>query len=598
MNKGGLTRALLIGLMVFLAFTFLPKLFGKSGSTELQPLKYEGERAAAEGKLRSCELWGPRFHAQLSTQGADLTHFWLTTAKYQKDGKPIDLSTTPDVPMRRSLRMHWRHGAAASPDDPSWQLDYDLVNYELGKNDGKSCEFIYRDAKVELRKLVRVTERPYELAVDATITNLSKEKRRHALTVDTVTWRTAKEVEGHMFRVSPFVTFVECVPSSGDVTRLTEKDFEPSNFQKDHEFTPGPLNPGDWYQAEGRPSFAAVSDAYFSHVLAPMDGRTPACQLQVEERWDARAFKAKADDPNAGGMYRARLAYDASELEPGKSARYELMSYAGPKERDLLAGAGGGKHDLSELINLGFFTGIAKILVRFLLAVHSVVPNWGIAIIVLTFAARMLLFPLSWPSIKSMVKMRELKPELDALNAKFKDDAQARGLAQMELWRKHNVNPIKGCLPQLASMPVWFALYTALQTAVELYNIPFLWFPDLSAPDPYYILPFVIGGTSFVQQLIMPMQGDPTQAKMMRYFMPAMFTVFMLFLPSGLGVYMFTNSLLGILQQQVVERHVRNQSLKSQSVSGGAIEVKTKEEKPVGKGDSDKSRPLLDKGKA
>jgi YidC/Oxa1 family membrane protein insertase len=192
-----------------------------------------------------------------------------------------------------------------------------------------------------------------------------------------------------------------------------------------------------------------------------------------------------------------------------------------------------------------------------LLKVYSIIPNWGIAIIVLTITARVLLFPLALPSIKSMIKMRELKPEMDALNEKFKDDPQAKGLAQMELWRKHNVNPLKGCLPQLASMPVWFALYTTLQTAVELYNIPFLWFPDLSEPDPLFILPFVIGGTSFIQQKMMPLQGDPAQQKMMLYFMPAMFMVFMLFLPAGLGVYMFTNGVLGIFQQQAVEWHAK-----------------------------------------
>jgi YidC/Oxa1 family membrane protein insertase len=192
-----------------------------------------------------------------------------------------------------------------------------------------------------------------------------------------------------------------------------------------------------------------------------------------------------------------------------------------------------------------------------------VIPNWGIAIIILTLTARTLLFPLTLPSIKSMIKMRELKPEMDAMNEKFKDDPQGKGLAQMELWRKHKVNPLKGCLPQLASMPVWFALYTTLQTAVELFNIPFLWFPDLSQPDPYFILPFVIGTTSFIQQKMMPMQGDPAQQKMMLYMMPGMFTVFMLFLPSGLGVYMFTNGVLGIIQQQLVERHARSVAAKT-----------------------------------
>jgi YidC/Oxa1 family membrane protein insertase len=189
--------------------------------------------------------------------------------------------------------------------------------------------------------------------------------------------------------------------------------------------------------------------------------------------------------------------------------------------------------------------------------VHGLIPNWGVAIIILTLTARVLLFPLMWPGIKNMIRMRELKPEMDALNEKYKDDPRAKGLAQMELYRKHNVNLFMGCLPTLATMPVWFALYTTLQTAVELFNIPFLWFPDLSQPDPYFILPFVIGATFLLQQKMMPAQGDPMQQKMMMYFMPGMFTVFMLFLPSGLGVYMFTNSVLGILQQQAVEWHAR-----------------------------------------
>jgi YidC/Oxa1 family membrane protein insertase len=118
-----------------------------------------------------------------------------------------------------------------------------------------------------------------------------------------------------------------------------------------------------------------------------------------------------------------------------------------------------------------------------------------------------------------------------------------------------------------------FVLYTTLQTAVELYNIPFLWFPDLSGPDPLFILPFVIGGTNFIQQKMMPMQGDPAQQKMMLYLMPGIFIVMMLFLPSGLGVYMFTNGLLGIVQQQLVERHAKR------AVAKGKAQWKAPEER-------------------
>src|SRR5262249_38342793 len=151
----------------------------------------------------------------------------------------------------------------------------------------------------------------------------------------------------------------------------------------------------------------------------------PVCQMQIEERWDSAHYKSKKDDKNGGAMYRARLAYQPVELSQGESAKYSLLTYVGPKERNVLAAVGAGQHDLTDLIDLGFFSAIAKVLVKFLLGVHSLWPhNWGIAIIVLTLTARVLLFPLAIPSIKSMIKMRELKPELDALNEKFKDDPQ------------------------------------------------------------------------------------------------------------------------------------------------------------------------------
>lgn len=572
MARDSVLRFLFIGGLVILLFTFGSQLFGGS-STAPQPLRPE-TIAISSGAEREqlCHLRNPAFHATISSRGASVKRFELTTPKYVKFGKTQDLSTTPDQPFRQQLAFMWRNEAAKRKDIP-WQLDFDLVRYDLVQSSAQECVFRYRDANVELTRVVASTANPYELLATATIKNLAPQKRVHALTVHTVAWRTQQEVAGHMFSVSPFVTHVECIDKGGHATRLREPDFEAGNFTGEG-FQPTALNLGDWHKIPGEPDIAAVSNAYFSHALIPKSApAAPECQLQIEQRWDASRHPKASDDINAGAMYRARLAYPAQVLDPGKEQTYSLLSYAGPKERDALSRAGGGQHHVEELIDLGLFTVIAKVLVAFLLKVYSIVPNWGIAIIVLTITARTLLFPLTLPSIKSMMKMRELKPELDELNIKYKDDAQAKGLAQMELWRKHKVNPLKGCLPQLASMPVWFALYTTLQTAVELYNIPFLWFPDLSLPDPYFILPFIIGSTSYVQQKMMPAQGDPAQQKMMLYFMPAMFTVFMLFLPAGLGVYMFTNSLLGILQQQGVEAHVR----RTQRIAASrAIEVKVK----------------------
>lgn len=577
-SKGSVFRWVLIGLAIFLAMQYGGKLFGfgGDGKSELQPLTTEARQAPATREAeRTCDIWTDKFRAVLSSRGASLKHFQLTTAKYERKAKPsdrrgtpIDLSTTPDFEFLQQLRTNLRNEAVAPATDPNWQLNYDTVDYQLIHSDGHRCTFQYRgepgsSPKVDITKEIRTTGRPYELEVELTVKNLDSVPRRHALTIETDAWRTQHEVTGGMFRVSPFQTHVECIGEDGKATRLKPDDFEPDDF-KGAAFKPGPLNPGDFYQNPGNVAVAAVSNAYFSHALVPEaapDSLSPVCQLQIEEFWDTTHYKKKTDDPNFASAYRARLAYPAQDLQPGATSTYRVLSYVGPKERKVLSAAGGGHTRLSELIDLGFFSAIAKVLVGFLLAVHGVIPNWGFAIIILTLTARTLLFPLAIPSIRSMVKMRELKPELDAITAKFKDDAQARGLAQMELWRKHKVNPLKGCLPQLASMPVWFALYTTLQTAVELYNIPFLWFPDLSAPDPLFILPFVIGATNFLQQRMMPMQGgDPAQQKMMLYMMPAMFTVFMLFLPSGLGVYMFTNGVLGIIQQQAVEWHVRKTS--------------------------------------
>ncbi|RYZ57885.1 MAG: membrane protein insertase YidC, partial [Proteobacteria bacterium] len=138
-------------------------------------------------------------------------------------------------------------------------------------------------------------------------------------------------------------------------------------------------------------------------------------------------------------------------------------------------------------------------------------------------------------------------------------------------------NPLGGCLPQLVQMPVWWAMYTTLQTAVEMYHRRFLWFPDLSEPDKFYILPIVLGGLGFVQARIMPAQPgqDPAQQRMMMYLMPAIFTAMMLFLPAALGVYMMTNSALGILQQVIVEAYAKR-NVDSGSSGGGGIVVKEK----------------------
>jgi YidC/Oxa1 family membrane protein insertase len=226
--------------------------------------------------------------------------------------------------------------------------------------------------------------------------------------------------------------------------------------------------------------------------------------------------------------------------------------YAGPKDLDALRAFG---HGLESAIDYGTmarpFAFFARILLYVMRWFHAhVVQNWGVAIILLTVLVKVLLFPLTAKSVRSMNEMRKLQPEIEKLKVKFGNDREKLNLATMQLYQQHKVNPLGGCLPMLLQLPIWFALYATLQTSVELYREPFLWMHDLTRHDPYFILPVAMGISSFVMQRISPQPADNAQAKMMLYFMPVFFSVLMLFVPGGLTLYIFVNNVLSIVQQQ------------------------------------------------
>ena len=489
-----------------------------------------------------CTIEGNRFRAELSSHGAGLRHFFLTDARYASSDSG-DMVTTPDHERWRDLRTLFREpGTAPAPDD---QVKYDRFDWQLQRDSAQACTFTYEDpGLVRIVKKVTAGGRPFELDVATTVTNLSDGPKKMKASIESFAFRTNKEVHGRFGRVSPFQTELMCA-RDGDVKRLG-KDAK--------EFKTG------WYGEPLVDRFAAISNYYFAQAMVPLgaapgaSGEKPSCDL-VAEHW--YSGNQKPDDDEAGDIYHARLSYPPRTLGPSESITYEQAAYYGPKERDVLAKAAGGWPKLGDLINLGTFSFVARYLVDIIRWIHSHITgqNWGLAIIVLTLGLRFALFPLTWKQIQSTIAMRRLKPEMDALNEKFKDDAQAKNLAMMELYRKNKVNPVGGCLPALVQMPIWFALYATLQTAVEFYHTKFLWFSDLSAPDKYFILPAILGAAMIVQQRIVPQQGmDPVQQKMMTWLMPGIFTFMMLFLPAALGVYMFTNSLLGIGQQLAVEK--------------------------------------------
>jgi YidC/Oxa1 family membrane protein insertase len=237
------------------------------------------------------------------------------------------------------------------------------------------------------------------------------------------------------------------------------------------------------------------------------------------------------------------------------TSRKTFTIFAGPKRLDLLKPYG---RSFESVIDYGPVTNLFALFAQVLLNVmrwfHGFIGNWGVAIILLTLSVKLLLYPLTLKSMQSMGAMRRLQPEIEKLKAKHGDDKEKLNQAVMQLYQANKVNPLGGCLPMLLQMPIWFALYASLQTSVELYREPFLWMSDLTLKDPYYILPVAMGVTSFLMQKLSPQPADNAQAKMMLYFFPAFFSFMMLFVPSGLTLYIFVNNLLSIIQQQAVNR--------------------------------------------
>jgi YidC/Oxa1 family membrane protein insertase len=256
-------------------------------------------------------------------------------------------------------------------------------------------------------------------------------------------------------------------------------------------------------------------------------------------------------------------------LAPGQTWEGKVEFYGGPKEYDRLKANG-----LSEAIDFGGFPlpraygGLSMewpgvLVLRAMHFFYGFVGNYGLAIILLTVITKVALYPLTVKSMSSMKKMQAIQPQVNALRAKYKNDAARAQREMMELYRKEGINPIGGCLPMVLQIPIFYALYIALSVSVELQNAPFvcfgkvfghdLWICDLASHDPTYVLPVIMGITMFVQQKMTPVTGDPRQAKMMLV-MPFIFTFMFFNLPSGLVLYWSVSNLLQIGQQYLMNR--------------------------------------------
>jgi YidC/Oxa1 family membrane protein insertase len=317
-------------------------------------------------------------------------------------------------------------------------------------------------------------------------------------------------------------------------------------------------------------SYAFKGPAYYDGTkyskLALDDADDSKLEREIQGGWIAgmQHHFVSAVVPNAQTNYRYALKVQGQQyvlsvagplrsVAAGGSAKFQETLFVGPKLQQQLEAAGP-KLDL--VADYGMLTLLAKPLFWMLEQAHRIVGNWGWAIVIITFLLKLVFYPLSEASGKSMAKMRVLAPRMKNLQETYKDDREKLGRAMMELYQREKINPVAGCLPILIQMPVFFAFYWVLLESVEMRQAPFMgWINDLSSKDPFFILPLIMAGAMFVQYKLNPTPPDPIQAKVFM-FLPLIMSVTFAFFPAGLVLYWVTNTILSIAQQWNINRRI------------------------------------------
>lgn len=289
------------------------------------------------------------------------------------------------------------------------------------------------------------------------------------------------------------------------------------------------------FQKQSNDGWVAILQHYFFTAWLPKNGQP-------------REFYTRKLGDN---LYAAGVIVPVGNLAPGASGVISVPLYAGPEEQEKLSGLAPG---LDLTVDYGWLTIIASPLFWVLSMIHKGVGNWGIAIILLTVLIKLAFYPLSAKSYRSMAHMRVLAPKLQKLKEQYGEDRQRLHQAMMDLYKTEKINPLGGCLPVVVQIPVFIALYWVLLASVEMRHAPFmLWIQDLSAADPYYVLPIIMGLTMIIQTKLNPTPPDPIQAKVMMV-MPFAFSIFFFFFPAGLVLYWVVNNVLSIAQQWQITR--------------------------------------------
>jgi YidC/Oxa1 family membrane protein insertase len=480
---------------------------------------------------RQIQIEAPLYSVQLTNRGAGILSWKLKEFRETSDREApiIDLVTG---------------GGAGIPSlvTPFAELGLgDFANrvFEVVGEDASSVSFEARENSVTIRKTFTFEPDSYSFRLLIEVLNDSTAALAPRFQIDI----TAREKNADDFREQALAALEDGSRVITPLTGLGRSGFFQSitgGKTELHQDYPGPI---DW---------AGIQTTYFLTAILPDNPSQASVRMATLE---------------AGVSGATQLSFDETMLPPGRSIAREFRGYMGPKEMERLETFGG---ETVRAIDLGWswVEPLTRIFSMFLKMLYSVVPNYGIAIIILTILVRVVTAPLTIKQMRSMERMRALSPKLKEIQAEFSDDRKKQSEKTMALYKSEGVNPLGGCLPMLLQFPVFIGLFYALRSTIQLRQAPFFgWIDDLSVPEtlfeipglgvPFRVLPLIMGATMVLQQRITPMQADPAQAKMMMTVMPVMMTVIFYQFPSGLVLYWMVSNVLAISHQLWIGRGMR-----------------------------------------
>ena len=478
--------------------------------------------AVAEQNPRLVTVTTDVFEVTIDTLGGDIVQVNLLqhlTAMAEDNGQPFTLLTrTADNQYVAQSGLIGPNATDTAAGRPLFTTASD--NYELLAGDDElNVDFTLNDNGVKIVKRFQFIPADYSISVQYLINNLSVEP-----------WEAVFYGQIKRDAHQPLVKSSGGIaPYLGAALRQQEKNYSKYDFSDMADETVTETIKGGW---------VAFVQHYFVSAWIP--------PREENSRFNLRYL------PNSD-IFLMGFTGERISVAAGGFGEYSAKFYVGPKDQARLSELG---EYLDLTIDYGFLWMLAKPIFGAMQFIYTLLGNWGWSIILLTVLIKILLYPLSATSLKSMAKMRNLQPEMNRIKELYGDDRQKMSQEMMGLYKKEKVNPAGGCFPMLLQMPVFLSLYWVLLESVEIRHAPWVWWiHDLSAKDPYFVLPVIMGASMLLMQKMQPMPTDPMQARVMQL-MPIMFTFFFMFFPAGLVLYWTVNNLLSMAQQWYVNKQL------------------------------------------